>query len=275
MGTDQLSRGWRGAGGRDYVHRLQGWQPPSSAGSGAPHPTIGSPPGATVARPGDTTPSPPTPNCPPSRRMPTTGHTPAPSWPSETWKAHAGLSHCPSGNFYANAAWLSCAVLAHNIYRWIQSHTRPVGQTLTNGNTVRTRLFRLPAKDREPRTETDPAPPHQMAMGRPLPHHPHQHPQAAPTLLTRLAQHNEPPNHRPQGSTRPHTLQTQPHTPKQTGRTPTEPSSGKSKAPIRSQPPCRGNTAPRPETGRQITEKAPSQIQAESGPPRPGGHLQV
>ena len=61
-------------------------------------------------------------------------------------KAHAGLSHCPSGNFYANAAWLSCAVLAHNIYRWIQSHTRPVGQTLTNGNTVRTRLFRLPGR---------------------------------------------------------------------------------------------------------------------------------
>ncbi len=61
-------------------------------------------------------------------------------------KAHAGLSHCPSGNFFANAAWLSCAVLAHNIYRWIQSHTRPVGQTLTNGNTVRTRLFRLPGR---------------------------------------------------------------------------------------------------------------------------------
>ena len=61
-------------------------------------------------------------------------------------KQHAGLSHCPSGNFYANAAWLSCTVLAHNLYRWIEHHTRPVGQKLTNGNTVRTHLFRLPGR---------------------------------------------------------------------------------------------------------------------------------
>lgn len=61
-------------------------------------------------------------------------------------KEHAGLSHCPSGNFFANAAWLSCATLAHNLYRWIQHHTQPVGQTLTNGNTVRTRLFGLPGR---------------------------------------------------------------------------------------------------------------------------------
>ena len=33
-------------------------------------------------------------------------------------KAHAGLSHCPSANFYANAAWLSCATLAHNLLRF-------------------------------------------------------------------------------------------------------------------------------------------------------------
>ncbi len=60
-------------------------------------------------------------------------------------KAHAGLSHCPSGNFFANAAWLACTVLAHNLYRWTERHTSPVGQ-LTNGNTVRTRLFRLPGR---------------------------------------------------------------------------------------------------------------------------------
>jgi hypothetical protein len=29
-------------------------------------------------------------------------------------KQGAGLEHCPSGRFYANAAWLGCAVLAHN-----------------------------------------------------------------------------------------------------------------------------------------------------------------
>ena len=60
-------------------------------------------------------------------------------------KAHAGLSHCPSGNFFANAAWLACTVLAHNLYRWIEHHTRPMGR-LTNGNTVRTRLFTLPGR---------------------------------------------------------------------------------------------------------------------------------
>src|SRR2546426_12117013 len=26
--------------------------------------------------------------------------------------------HCPSGKFFANAAWLGCAVLAHNLIRW-------------------------------------------------------------------------------------------------------------------------------------------------------------
>ena len=43
-------------------------------------------------------------------------------------KAHAGLSHCPSGHFFANAAWLACTVLAHNLYRWTEHPTRPVGQ---------------------------------------------------------------------------------------------------------------------------------------------------
>ena len=46
-------------------------------------------------------------------------------------KHHAGLSHCPSGNFFATPAWLSCATLAHNLYRWVEHHTRPAGR-LTN-----------------------------------------------------------------------------------------------------------------------------------------------
>ena len=33
-------------------------------------------------------------------------------------KEGAGLEHCPSGQFFANAAWLGCAVLAHNLIRW-------------------------------------------------------------------------------------------------------------------------------------------------------------
>lgn len=62
-------------------------------------------------------------------------------------KAHAGLSHCPSGSFFANAAWLSCATLAHNLYRWIDRLTKQHKQNrLTNGNTVRTHLFRLPGR---------------------------------------------------------------------------------------------------------------------------------
>lgn len=35
-------------------------------------------------------------------------------------KEGAGLEHCPSGNFWANGAWLQCAVLAHNLLRWAQ-----------------------------------------------------------------------------------------------------------------------------------------------------------
>jgi hypothetical protein len=33
-------------------------------------------------------------------------------------KEGAGLEHVPSGRFHANAAWLACAVLAHNLIRW-------------------------------------------------------------------------------------------------------------------------------------------------------------
>ena len=34
-------------------------------------------------------------------------------------KEAAGLAHLPSGVFFANAAWLLCAALAHNLYRHI------------------------------------------------------------------------------------------------------------------------------------------------------------
>jgi hypothetical protein len=62
-------------------------------------------------------------------------------------KDSAGLEHCPSGHFFANAAWLACAVLAHNIYRWtaalggIRS-----GDELTVARTLRTRLIAVPAR---------------------------------------------------------------------------------------------------------------------------------
>ena len=33
-------------------------------------------------------------------------------------KEGSGLSRCPSGQFFANGAWLACCVLAHNLARW-------------------------------------------------------------------------------------------------------------------------------------------------------------
>ena len=33
-------------------------------------------------------------------------------------KEGAGLEHVPSGHFFANAAWLVCAALAHDLIRW-------------------------------------------------------------------------------------------------------------------------------------------------------------
>jgi len=64
-------------------------------------------------------------------------------------KVGAGMEHCPSGSFFANAAWLSCAVLAHNRLRWTQllgglhdrdSHRPAVART------IRTRFVSLPGR---------------------------------------------------------------------------------------------------------------------------------
>lgn len=62
-------------------------------------------------------------------------------------KHGAGLEHCPSGQFFANAAWLACAVLAHNLLRWTDQlgGTRH-GDQLTVAHTVRTRLITLPGR---------------------------------------------------------------------------------------------------------------------------------
>ena len=63
-------------------------------------------------------------------------------------KEASGLAHLPSAKFAANAAWLSCAVLAHNLYRWINHLSRPSQTTrrLTAGRTIRNRLFGLPGR---------------------------------------------------------------------------------------------------------------------------------
>ncbi len=62
-------------------------------------------------------------------------------------KEGAGLEHCPSGRFFANAAWLACGVLAHNLWRWTTElgDLRPDGN-LTVARTVRTRLVMLPGR---------------------------------------------------------------------------------------------------------------------------------
>jgi hypothetical protein len=62
-------------------------------------------------------------------------------------KEGAGLEHVPSGNFFANAAWLVCAALAHDLIRW----TARLGEItpsehFTVARTVRTRFFSVPGR---------------------------------------------------------------------------------------------------------------------------------
>jgi hypothetical protein len=62
-------------------------------------------------------------------------------------KEGAGLEHVPSGQFFANAAWLVCAALAHDLIRW----TAMLGEVTpkehrTVARTVRTRFFAVPGR---------------------------------------------------------------------------------------------------------------------------------
>jgi len=62
-------------------------------------------------------------------------------------KEGAGMEHCPSGHFFANAAWLGCAVMAHNLTRWTARLGRihPDDQ-LTVTRTIRARVLALPGR---------------------------------------------------------------------------------------------------------------------------------
>ncbi len=62
-------------------------------------------------------------------------------------KEGAGLEHVPSGHFSANAAWLLCAALAHDLIRWtaMLGEITPEEQ-LTVARTVRTRFFSVPGR---------------------------------------------------------------------------------------------------------------------------------
>ena len=66
-------------------------------------------------------------------------------------KEGAGLEHCPSGHFFANAAWLACAVLAHNLIRW-SAHLGDVhpGEQLTVARTCSHAATRSSRTAREP-----------------------------------------------------------------------------------------------------------------------------
>jgi hypothetical protein len=59
-------------------------------------------------------------------------------------KEGSGLEHMPSGHFAANAAWLTCAALAHNLIRWtaILGGIRAKG-ALTVARTMRTRFIAI------------------------------------------------------------------------------------------------------------------------------------
>jgi hypothetical protein len=62
-------------------------------------------------------------------------------------KDGAGMEHLPSGKFFANAARLACAVLAHNLTRWTArlGGLHPDDQ-LTVTRTIRARLLTLPGR---------------------------------------------------------------------------------------------------------------------------------
>jgi hypothetical protein len=65
----------------------------------------------------------------------------------DDWKEGAGMEHCPSGDFSANAAWMCCAVLAHNLIRWSARLGDLVeDDTLVVAATLRTRYFSVPAR---------------------------------------------------------------------------------------------------------------------------------
>jgi hypothetical protein len=60
-------------------------------------------------------------------------------------KQGAGLCHCPSGVFLANAAWALLATLAHNLLRWVAALGLGV-QGLVVAKTIRRRFITLPGR---------------------------------------------------------------------------------------------------------------------------------
>lgn len=61
-------------------------------------------------------------------------------------KNGAGLAHCPSGRFAANAAWLLAGTLAHNLLRWIAVLGLGAQEELTAAKTIGRTLLALPGR---------------------------------------------------------------------------------------------------------------------------------
>ncbi len=62
-------------------------------------------------------------------------------------KEGAGLEHVPSGHFFANSAWLLCAVLAHDLIRWtaVLGDITPEDHLIV-ARTIRTRFLSVPGR---------------------------------------------------------------------------------------------------------------------------------
>ncbi|HJR51692.1 MAG TPA: IS1380 family transposase [Gemmatimonadales bacterium] len=60
-------------------------------------------------------------------------------------KEGAGLAHCPSGRFFANAAWLVLSCLAHNLLRWVAAIGLRIPGAIV-AKTVRRRYLTLPGR---------------------------------------------------------------------------------------------------------------------------------
>jgi hypothetical protein len=60
-------------------------------------------------------------------------------------KEGAGLAHCPSGKFNANAAWLVLAALAHNTLRWT-ARLDAITDGIVVAKTLRRRLIAAPGR---------------------------------------------------------------------------------------------------------------------------------
>jgi hypothetical protein len=55
------------------------------------------------------------------------------------------MNHCPSGRFFANAAWLIVASLAHNLLRWVGSIGLQIRSPVV-AKTIRRQFFMLPGR---------------------------------------------------------------------------------------------------------------------------------